>query len=153
MGKGCTGAEAGTMTINTPSPPGSIVVGVDGSPGADLAVDSAARTAAIEHRPLVIVHSAHVSTVVGDGVFAGTAAVDVFSLATALKAAGRDILAGAVARAKLAAPDVEVEQFLSTQDPRSELIAQALHAHLVVIGSRGRGSVASLMLGSVSITV
>ena len=48
--------------------------------------------------------------------------------------------------------DIKVEQLVSDGDPGDEILAQAerLAADLIVIGSRGLGAYAELLLGSVS---
>jgi nucleotide-binding universal stress UspA family protein len=50
-------------------------------------------------------------------------------------------------------PDVIVTEFLVDEDPVTELARRAHHAALLVLGSRGRGRLASLAFGSVSRTL
>ena len=47
------------------------------------------------------------------------------------------------------APDVEVDQVLRIADPRAVLLELSHDAAMVVLGSRGRGQLRSLLLGSV----
>ena len=153
MGAGCANREADGMTNTTGPAPGSIVVGVDGSPASDLALDWAARAAALEHRPLTITHAAHLSAAVGDGLASGMVGVDLTSVYQGMRQYGQTLLDAAATRARGQAPGIEVHLLLSTRDPRENLLTLAAHASLVVVGSRGRGTIASLLLGSVSVTV
>lgn len=137
---------------HTPLPTGSIVVGVDGSSHSDEALDWAVSQAALERRPLVILHA---MDVLGPGqtTWLDRAAVDRTQLTEALEASGREVLDRAVLRARTLAPELDVCPVLSPSDPRNALLAEAVDAATMVIGSRGRGPVASLLLGSVSIAV
>ena len=59
----------------------------------------------------------------------------------------------AVAAARAAAPGIEVEGLSVQANPTSALLEAATDARLAVVGSRGRGGFASLLLGSVSLQV
>lgn len=137
---------------HTPMPAGSIVVGVDGSSHSDQALDWAVGQAVLEKRPLVILHA---MDVLGPGqtTWLDRAAVDRTQLTEALEASGRDVLDRAVSRARTSAPELDVCPVLSPSDPRNALLAQAVGAATMVVGSRGRGPVASLLLGSVGVAV
>lgn len=108
--------------------PGSILVGVDGSEHAERALRWGAEQASLERRPLV--------AVVGRG----------------LPDAG-ELAEEAVALVRNERPDVEVSGLAVPRDARDILLELAPTAHLIVLGSRGRGSVRSLLLGSVSVAV
>lgn len=137
---------------NTHLPEGSIVVGVDGSPCSDRALDWAVGQAVMEHRPLVILHAADVLGP-GHSAWLDGSPIDASLVTEALDTAGREVLATATSRSHSLAPDLDVRQFVSPADPRNALLAEAATAHMIVIGSRGRGPVASLLLGSVSVAV
>jgi len=138
--------------VNTTEvPAGSIVVGIDGSPESDRALDWAARQAALEARPLTVLHAAHLgSTSLSTYAVPGP---DIDRLLDYVRVAGRELLAQATKRVARTEPDVEVHPVLSTEDPRMALEHQAHRATTLVVGSRGRGAVASLLLGSVSVSV
>lgn len=105
---------------------GSVVVAVDGSAGADEALDWAVRQASGERRRLVVF----------------TAGSDAAEVATS-----------AVERVRRSDPEVRVTRATSGDDPRTALVEISARAHLLVLGSRGRGSVRSLLLGSVGAAV
>jgi nucleotide-binding universal stress UspA family protein len=70
-----------------------------------------------------------------------------------LRLQGGAILDRARTELRLTAPYVEIEQTLDVADPRTLLIQLSASAHLVVLGSRGRGPVRSHLLGSVGLGV
>lgn len=138
-------------TVPVP-PPGTVVVGIDGSPQSDRALDWAALQARLEHRALTLVHAAHLGAA-GETLWMGTPGTDLHGAIDALRATGRSLLVAAEARAARSDPSLVVRSVLSTQDPRTALIGLAEGAALTVVGSRGRGPVVSLLLGSVSVAV
>ncbi|WP_380166264.1 universal stress protein [Jannaschia sp. R86511] len=132
--------------------PGSIVVGVDGSPGSDLALDWAADVAAAERRPLTLLHGVDPAVVAGAGDYPG-ATVDHARLAEQIRLEDDAMMSSAASRAHGRHPDLDVHPVLTRSDPRSALLDLSAQAAMVVIGSRGRGPVASLLLGSVGVAV
>ena len=131
-------------------PPRSVVVGVDGSEGSDRAVRWAARQAALEHRPLALVHAASPTVAT---TWMGAPAFNPATLLQALEESGRATLATAAETVRSEEPDVELYRVLDHRDPRDALLGLAGQAALAVVGSRGRGPMASLLLGSVSLAV
>ena len=133
-------------------PAGTIVVGIDGSPDADRALDWGSTQAALERRPLTLLHAVQASGFPASGTFVA-AGMDYGHLLGVLREAGQGLLADARARALAQEPGLEVLEVLSSSDARNELLSLSHRASLVVVGSRGRGPVSSLLLGSVSVSV
>ena len=132
--------------------PGSIVVGVDGSEHADRALDWAAGQASLERRPLTVLHCADELVLRNTG-WLDVQGIDHVQLQVALRRAAQSVVHTAVARARERAPAVAVTGVLSYDDPRQALVDAGRAAHLVVVGSRGRGPLKSTLLGSVSVSV
>ncbi len=139
------------MTTNQ-IPLGSVVVGVDGSEHGDRALDWAARHAELEHRTVAIVHCAD-TQVVRAGEWVELSGIDRSRLDTALEGAAQQVLAKARARVRATRPGVDTIGIVSHDDARVALTDASARAHLVVLGSRGRGRLASSLLGSVSASV
>ena len=72
---------------------------------------------------------------------------------TRLNLRGEAVLDWAREELHLTAPYVEVDQMFQVADPSTLLLQLASSAHLVVLGSRGRGSLRSHVLGSVALAV
>lgn len=140
-----------TGFANTPRA-SSIVVGIDGSASSRRALAWAMQQAALEHRPLTLVHSADLG-VVGEAMWAGVAGVDVGRVLDELAVSGRGLLTTTAERVRSGQPGVEVHEVFSRGDPRELLLACSAEAAMTVLGSRGRGPVKSLLLGSVSLAV
>lgn len=128
------------------------MVGVDGSPDAERALDWAIDQAALEQRPLTIVHAVQPLGFPAAGMFVSTG-VEYGGLADAMLASGRDMLTTAQAHALERQPRLGVAVVLSSADARNELLGLSQRAAMVVVGSRGLGPVSSLLLGSVSVSV
>jgi nucleotide-binding universal stress UspA family protein len=111
-----------------------IVVGTDGSPSADRAVEWAAAEAVRRGRRLHIVYAAPARE-------------------CELTNAGEPILVRAAALAAKAVPDVAVTTELVSEAPAFALREQGERAAEVVVGHRGHDGFAGLLLGSTSLSL
>ena len=125
---------------------GAVVVGVDGSEPAAAALDWAVRQSALEARELIIVHACGVPGAMQDF-------EDIVANERGLKSVGRSIAREAVREARLTDPTVGVESVVTMGHAETVLAEASETAHLLVVGARGRGTVASALLGSVSATL
>lgn len=129
-------AHGPVLVIRVPDwPPGPgwatrpVVVGVDGSPGSEAAVEFAVQEARLRGSELVALYAV---------------------AEQAVPVGGRpDPLAGDGVAA-LAPAGVNLHRRRVEADPRSALVAASAHAAAIVVGSRGKGGVGGLLLGSVS---
>jgi len=122
-----------------------VVAGVDGSADAQLAVDLAAWEADRRHAPLRLVYGFRPVYVCG-----------VATIGYDLDRQVRDLdnmLIAESARVSRRYPDLPVATEVVQGAPASVLLDESAAAQLVVVGSRGRGGFASLLLGSVSAQV
>jgi nucleotide-binding universal stress UspA family protein len=128
---------------------GRIVVGVDGSESSQRAVAWAAEQAVAERRALTLAHAVHAVT----PAYLDAAILDPAKARSALLAEGRTVLEAARKKAETKAPDLAIHEVLELLDPREMLLEVSQDAEMVVLGSRGRGQIRSLLLGSVSVAL
>lgn len=131
-------------TTNLPT--GAVVVAVDGSEHAERAVAWGVDAALRERRPLLIAHALGNPNPYGYS----SAVVDAGALSTAVREAGEELVDQAAERVRNDHPELDVHTFCETGDARDLLVDLSTTAHLLVVGSRGRGPVRSLLLGSVA---
>jgi nucleotide-binding universal stress UspA family protein len=127
---------------------GRVVVGVDGSETAKLAVAWAAREAALRGMTLELVAAWEVppsAYAYGYG-FPGVPE----DLTTGMKERAERRLAEALDDARAIAPGIPIETLASEGQPADVLLHVAAEADLLVLGSRGLGGFRGLLLGSVS---
>jgi len=108
---------------------GTVAVGVDGSPGSSAALAEAVDEAVAQHRSLTILHAA------GPG------------------RTPQRVLDDARDEVERRAPGLETHLVLHVGDPGDVLEAASRSAAVLVVGSRGRGPVRSLLLGSVGLAI
>jgi nucleotide-binding universal stress UspA family protein len=138
---------------------GTIIVGVDGSPGSDAALRWAVAEARLRGARLRLVHVYQPPQLplaeLGFGAAGGMAppaAVtdDSDQLRRAVTAEAEKVLEAALQRADGdSIGELEVERSVLEGTPAERLIASARDAELLVLGSRGRGGFLGLLLGSV----
>ncbi len=126
--------------------PGVIVVGVDDSPGAERALRWAVREAAAHHWDVTAVLAWEVPATGALGV--EPLPVDIAALAQGASETLARILARVADEAE--ALGVTVTGEAAHGHPRHVLLELSEDADLLVVGSRGRGGFAGLLLGSVS---
>lgn len=120
-----------------------VLVGVDGSPASELATSIAFDEASRRGVDLVALHAW------SDMSLFALPAEQWSDLRTGADAVLAERLAGFGERY----PDVTVKRQLVLEHPARHLCEQAESAQLVVVGSRGRGGFAGMLLGSVSTAV
>ncbi|MFD4251427.1 universal stress protein [Amycolatopsis thermoflava] len=124
---------------------GPVVVGVDASPTSDEAIAAAFDAASRRGAALVAVHA-------WDDSYLGALFEDTrWTLdRPAIEERERELLAERLAGWQEKYPDVAVERIVVRGAPADRLLDQAVHAQLIVVGSRGRGWFAGMVLGSTS---
>jgi nucleotide-binding universal stress UspA family protein len=132
------GPEPGTSAVHT----GPVVVGVDGSPAGEAAVGFAFEAAAMRAVPLVAVHT-------WQDLLSEATRVPRFDL-DAVAADENQVLAEQLAGWSEKYPDVTVRRLVVRDRPAHALVQESARAQLVVVGSRGLGGLAGMLLGSVS---
>ncbi|ASW55416.1 universal stress protein [Plantactinospora sp. KBS50] len=127
---------------------GPVVVGIDGSTIALDAVRAAARTAAGRHRPLRVVHAFIWPIInVPTGPISGGVADG------GLRRQAERYVTEAVAEAGKVAPELDVTGAVVDGAPVPVLLGESRDAALLVLGNRGLGGFAGLVLGSVTVQV
>jgi nucleotide-binding universal stress UspA family protein len=122
-----------------------IVVGYDGSPGAEAALTFALHEASARHLEVEIVNG----WVLPQAAIATTGMASGAAL-EACEQAGSELLAAAAVRAATIAPDVTVHTCLVATSPAEALIERSADATQLVVGRRGHNGLLSALLGSVA---
>jgi nucleotide-binding universal stress UspA family protein len=132
----------------TTPPNAPVVVGVDGSDSSLAAVRVAAREAAFRGRPLRVVHA-----FVWPAVYPPLAGLPPESTDTGMRHDAEQIVRDAVAEAVEADPGLAVSGDLVTGGAGATMVAESREAALVVLGHRGLGGFAELLVGSIAVQV
>jgi nucleotide-binding universal stress UspA family protein len=129
---------------------GTIVVGIDGSETALAALRWAVGEARLRGDRVLVVHAWQLPTsVYGAGPY--SAVVDYGELERGMGEQAQHVLDNALAA--IDSTGVDVERRIVRGNPASSIVDAASGAQLIVVGSRGRGGFAGLLLGSVSSAV
>ena len=126
---------------------GRIVVGVDGSSGARAAREWALAEARLRGSAVDVVYAWHSPSLVVPGRYAASAPIGEDAIEETRRAAEH------LLEHELQAVDtagLEVEALTPGASPVDALLEIALGAELLVVGTRGHGGFAGLLLGSVS---
>ncbi|MEU5321125.1 universal stress protein [Streptomyces sp. NPDC021056] len=123
-----------------------VVVGVDGSEPSLRAVDWAADEAVLRGVPLRMVYACLWDR------YEGAAVARDIGRPTALPLP-QDIVGAAVQRARTRHPDLQVSADVVFEEPEYALFREGRDASVLVVGTRGRGGIAEMLLGSVSLAV
>ncbi|NUT46145.1 MAG: universal stress protein [Saccharothrix sp.] len=123
---------------------GPVVVGVDGSPAAEEAIGFAFAEASTRRTTLVALLAWTV--LLADTPYATRLKVDWDEV----ERQQEQLLAQRLAGWQEKYPDVDVERRVVRERASRALLDAARHAQLLVVGSRGRGGVAGMVLGSTS---
>lgn len=151
------GSVAGTVVAHSPGPvavvrpgavreQGPVVVGVDGSADSDEALGYAFAAARRLRTPLVALSCWSDPTIDGPFPAYGNLPLDL----TPLDDATRAELGHRLASWQTRYPDVEVDARVEHARPVRPLLDAGRRARLLVVGTRGRGKITGLLLGSTS---
>lgn len=124
----------------------TIVVGVDGSEGAQEALEVAVREAKEKHATLKVVTVWHVPGYA----YGGLGFSPLADLSDAFHEQAEETLEKAIAQLGDGSENVEIERVVREGRAASVLVEEAAGADELVVGSRGLGGFAGLVLGSVS---
>lgn len=122
---------------------GPIVVGVDDSENSTPAISAAFKEASVRGATLLAVHAW------SDVPVSAYPSIQVRDRFDEAKVA-QEVLEKHLADFKSEYPDVKVKQVIVMDRPEAALVNNSAGAALVVVGSRGRGGVVGLLLGSTS---
>lgn len=118
-----------------------VVVGVDGSKSSTEAAHWAAGYAALTQSELEVVSAWHWPSMYGAG---GAPAID-------FEGETRTVVAEVVAELRTQFPDLKISDAIVAGPSAQALIDASVGADLLVVGSRGHGAFAGMLIGSVSL--
>ncbi|WP_042431517.1 universal stress protein [Streptacidiphilus anmyonensis] len=130
----------------TPTAPGPVVVGVDGSPHGEAALRQAMEAASLHGRTVVVVHAWHAVP----GGLSATAAAQQRRF-RADEVSHELLVSESLAGEGQRFPEVAVKTRVVRDHPVRALLDAARGASLIVVGARGTGGYSGLALGSVAL--
>lgn len=120
-----------------------VLLGIDGSPASEAATAFAFEEASRRGVELVALHA-----------WSDVAVFPILGMDWhTYEQQGHEVLGERLAGWQEAYPDVRISRRIVCDKPARWLIDESKHAQLVVVGSRGRGGISSMLLGSVSTAV
>lgn len=125
-------------------PKAGVVVGVDGSEASKKAIAVAAESASFRGSPLIAVYAWMPPLTPGLEYLWSEELVE------SQRSAAEEAIAIGVAGLAERYPDLEIRREIVQSPPVAALVQAAEGAELLVVGSRGRGGISRLLLGSVS---
>ena len=130
-----------------------VLVAIDGSEPAGLAVELVAEAAWPAGTEILVAEAVESGAALFGGPGPALAMVQGDNLEAELCTEAKKTVEGA--RARLERPDVTVQSAVLRGRPATAIIDRArdMRAHLIVVGSRGQGTIESMLLGSVSAEV
>jgi nucleotide-binding universal stress UspA family protein len=130
-----------------------VLVATDGSDAADTAIELAANIIWPEGTEILVAEAVETGPALFGGPWPAVALVQMDALEEQLRADAGRIVHDAVGR--LARPGLKVEGAVLHGRPATAIVnrARSMPADLVIIGSRGHGTIESMVLGSVSAEV
>lgn len=126
----------------------SVLVGIDGSPASDAALDWAIAEAVRRHRPLHLCSVGQVQSLGGEP--AMYVAEVVQQVTADARAHAQAVLDAAAARVAATAPQLELVTECVLGVPAAVLVERSGQVDTVVVGHRGHGVVKGALLGSVA---
>jgi nucleotide-binding universal stress UspA family protein len=135
------------------SSPMRVLVAVDGSEPAELAVDLVANAAWPPGTEILVAEAVETGAGIYGGPWPALAVVDTDRIEADIRAAAQKTVLEA--RERLTRPGLNVDGVILRGRPATAIVDQArrMKADLVVVGSRGHGTIESMLLGSVSAEV
>jgi nucleotide-binding universal stress UspA family protein len=140
------------MTNAKPPSSGTILVGVDGSPSSEHAVTWAADEARLQRRGLTLVHAQR-RIPATELSWLASAGVSSRQVDDQIRVDAERVIERARSLATDRCPGIGIETVVAAQDARKLLLELGASAAMTVVGTRGHGHVAGLLLGSVSGTL
>lgn len=126
---------------------GRIVVGVDGSPQSETAIDWALEESRVHGDDVILVHAWRYPSLALTG-YAGQT-LPVFG-AEDIKKLADEFLGTCTKGVRTRAPDVHLDARVVEGHPAAALVEASEGARLLVVGTRGLGGFKGLLMGSVS---
>jgi nucleotide-binding universal stress UspA family protein len=130
-----------------------VLLATDGSEPAGLAVDLVSNIAWPDASEITVAHAVETAAGLFGGAWPGLAMIGTDEIEEAIRAEAQRTVTEASARSER--PGLSVEAVVLRGRPATAIVdrALAMHADLVVVGSRGHGTIESMLLGSVSAEV